>query len=161
MSELEPLIQVKNFTELSESSYGFNLGEEIQKGELVLNATSLVRYRFAFVIGDQPVGLFAIQSLGPHKLTMARAWNRSLSSAVDPFTGMVVPTPGKQLARGVPSVSSSPTFFLIEFGQFGQPSRKVAFKATSGRHYECSIERVVDKTLKFEALDLEGIRVLG
>jgi hypothetical protein len=154
------LLRPYTFSKLLEHNHGRNLAEQIRDGELALRADSLVRYNFAFVVGTQPIGLFAICSDGAGKLTMVRAWNASEFTR-DPFTGLDVPCRGAQFAGVACDVQiSSPIFFLIEFEQDWTPSRKVAFKANSASAYFCSLE-CADPNLKFEALDLARLEILG
>jgi len=154
------ILKPYTFSRLLEHSSGRNLAEQIREGELVLRADSLANFKFAFVAGSQPIGLFAICSDGAGKLTMVRAWNRD-EFTVDPFSGLDVPCRGPQFEKVLADVLiSPPTFFLIEFHQNGDPSRKVAFKARTASAYYCHIENS-DPKLKFEALDLGRLEILG
>jgi len=154
------LLRPYTFSKLLEYDPGGNLPEMIRDGELCLRADSLARYNFAFVVGDQPIGLFAITSDGAGKLTMCRAWNNSQFTR-DPFSGFDVPCRGAQFNGVMLDVLiSNPVFCLIEFSQDWRPTRKVAFKASKASAYFCHLE-CSNPELKFEALDLEGLVFLG
>jgi hypothetical protein len=154
------ILKPHTFTNLLEYSQGRNLGELIRAGELVLRADALARYNFAFVVGTQPIGLYAITSDGAGKLTMVRAWNRD-GFTHDPFTGLDVPCRGAQFAGVAADVlASSPTFFLVEYDQDWTPARKVAFKAREAVAYFCHVENMAPY-LKFEALDLGRLEIIG
>jgi hypothetical protein len=71
---------------------GFNVLEgEIAEGKLHLKADSLVRFRFTFAVGPEPIGCYAIRSVEPYGLRFERAWNVG-GQSYDPRKGMYVPS---------------------------------------------------------------------
>ena len=86
--------------------------KEILEGQVYLIGTGLVRYNFAFCIGERAVGLYGIRSIGEKKLRAIRAWNRG-KETWDPISGIYVPTFGRQFGR----INKETPLFLVIVGR--------------------------------------------
>jgi len=145
-------------SELNRSLSGSRLAREITQGQLNLRGDGLVRFFFALVMDDQPVGVYGVRSYDEGKIRAIRAWNNS-RECWDPFTKAYVPCAGKQFHRA----TSDTVFFLVEFDAlYHTLVDKVAFKASSVLALDAHLPvNPAQADLRFEQIDLEGIQILG
>ncbi len=130
--------------------------KEILGGSLLLMGTGLVRYNFAFSIGEGVVGIYGIRSFGEKRVRAVRAWNRS-GDTWDPFRQLFIPTPGRQFGR----VHAGSALFLVEFNQaFTKPVDRIAFRAKKIRTKDVLLPNTRED-LRFEEIDLEDLEILG
>lgn len=133
------------------------LAAEILAGTLDLRADSLVRWRFYFSIGEQPVGIYRVRSLAPRSVRVIRAWNIS-DQTYDPFLKKQVECRGRQFHKASPGEP----LFLVEFNQaMTVVTDKVAFRSRVARVDPGAILVGAPPHYRLESLDVSELELLG
>lgn len=133
-----------------------DLAKELREGNLFLRATAAARFNFAFNVGDHPIGVFSIKSIGPGKVALIRRWNRT-NQVRDPVTGLYHENNGRQFERIRPE---SP-LFLVEFAPgFDSVLGRVAFRAKTIRSLPVTLPGA-PADYRFECAGLSDLEFLG
>jgi hypothetical protein len=133
-----------------------DLVDEIRAGTLLLRADRTVRFRFSFSIESHPVGLYAVRSDGPGKLSLLRRWNQE-RDVYDPVNGLTVQNRGRQFGLLQPGLP----MFLVEYtSDLTIVVGKAAFKAGKVRVCDADLPGAPEE-MKFEAAFLWELEFFG